>query len=129
MFVSHDRDFIDGVANRIIEISARRATEYSGSFAEFVISREERITQQKALAYQQAKEMTSTERFIERFSYKASKAKQVQSRIKALEKLEKIIVEKEDDQKQTLISQNHVALLELLWSSKKLAQGMKKKSF
>ena len=99
LFVSHDRDFIDGVANRIIEISARRATEYSGSFAEFVISREERITQQKALAYQQAKEMTSTERFIERFRYKASKAKQVQSRVKALEKLEKIIVEKEDDLK------------------------------
>ena len=99
LFVSHDRDFIDGIANRIIEISAGRATEYAGSFGEFVLTREERIEYQKSLASQQKKEIAGTEKFIERFRYKASKAKQVQSRVKALEKLEKIEIETEEDAK------------------------------
>ena len=99
LFVSHDRDFIDGIANRIIEISAGRATEYAGSFGEFVLAREERIEYQKSLASQQKKEIAGTEKFIERFRYKASKAKQVQSRVKALEKLEKIEIETEEDAK------------------------------
>ena len=99
LFVSHDRDFIDGVANRIIEISAGRATEYVGSFGKFVAAREERIEYQKSLASQQAKEIAGTEKFIERFRYKASKAKQVQSRVKALEKLEKIEIEIKEDAK------------------------------
>ena len=99
LFVSHDRDFIDGIANRIIEISAGRATEYTGSFGEFVVAREERIEYQKSLASQQAKEVAGTEKFIERFRYKASKAKQVQSRVKALEKLEKIEIEAEGNSK------------------------------
>ena len=99
LFVSHDRDFIDGVANRIIEISAGRATEYVGSFGKFVAAREERIEYQKSLASQQAKEIAGTEKFIERFRYKASKAKQVQSRVKALEKLEKLEIEIKEDAK------------------------------
>ena len=99
LFVSHDRDFIDGIANRIIEISAGRATEYAGSFGEFVLAREERIEYQKSLASQQKKEIAGTEKFIERFRYKASKAKQVQSRVKALEKLEKIEIETKEDAK------------------------------
>ena len=99
LFVSHDRDFIDGIANRIIEISAGRATEYAGSFGEFVVAREERIEYQKSLASQQEKEIAGTEKFIERFRYKASKAKQVQSRVKALEKLEKIEIETKEDAK------------------------------
>ena len=99
LFVSHDRDFIDGIANRIIEISAGRATEYAGSFGEFVLAREERVEYQKSLASQQKKEIAGTEKFIERFRYKASKAKQVQSRVKALEKLEKIEIETEEDAK------------------------------
>ena len=69
LFVSHDRDFIDGIANRIIEISAGRATEYAGSFGEFVLAREERIEYQKSLASQQEKEIAGTEKFIERFRY------------------------------------------------------------
>ncbi len=99
LFVSHDRDFIDGIANRIIEISAGRATEYAGSFGEFVVAREERIEYQKSLASQQEKEIAGTEKFIDRFRYKASKAKQVQSRVKALEKLEKIEIETKEDAK------------------------------
>ena len=99
LFVSHDRDFIDGIANRIIEISGGRATEYTGSFGDFVVAREERIEYQKSLASQQVKEIAGTEKFIERFRYKASKAKQVQSRVKALEKLEKIEIETEENTK------------------------------
>ncbi len=92
LFVSHDRDFIDAVAERVIELAAGVATEYVGGFAEFVVAREERLTQLRAAAARQAKEVAHTERFVERFRYKATKARQVQSRIKTLEKLERIEV-------------------------------------
>ncbi len=97
LFVSHDRDFIDAVANRILEISAGTATEYVGSFLEFVAAREERFAQIAAQAAQQRKSMAATEAFVERFRYKATKAKQVQSRIKAMEKLELIEVPTEKE--------------------------------
>lgn len=89
-FVSHDRDFIDAVANRIMEISAGTATEYVGTFVEYVAAREERFAQIEAAAAQQRKQMAATEAFIDRFRYKATKARQVQSRIKAIEKLDLI---------------------------------------
>ncbi len=97
LFVSHDRDFIDAVANRILEISAGTATEYVGSFLEFVAAREERFAQIAAQAAQQRKSMAATEAFVDRFRYKATKAKQVQSRIKAMEKLELIEVPTEKE--------------------------------
>ncbi len=97
LFVSHDRDFIDAVANRILEISAGSATEYVGTFLEFVAAREERFAQIAAQAAQQRKSMAATEAFVERFRYKATKAKQVQSRIKAMEKLELIEVPTEKE--------------------------------
>ncbi len=87
LFVSHDRDFIDTVANRVIEMDGTSAYEHVGGFAEFVAAREERIAAAEAAAAQQARRRAHTERFIERFRYKATKARQVQSRIKALEKL------------------------------------------
>ena len=90
LFVSHDRDFIDAVAERCIEIAWGTANEYVGGFAEFIVAREERIQVLEAAAARQAKEMQRVERFIERFRYKATKAKQVQSRIKALDKIERI---------------------------------------
>jgi ATP-binding cassette subfamily F protein 3 len=92
LFVSHDRDFIDGVANRVIEMSHESATEYVGGFAEFVVQREDRIAQMEAEAAAQARQRAHVERFIERFRYKATKARQVQSRIKTLERLEQIDV-------------------------------------
>jgi ATP-binding cassette subfamily F protein 3 len=92
LFVSHDRDFIDAVAERVIELAGGAATEYVGGFAEFVVAREERLAQVRALATKQAREVAHVERFIERFRYKATKARQVQSRIKTLEKLERIKV-------------------------------------
>ncbi len=97
LFVSHDRDFIDAVANRILEISGGGAQEYVGTFLEFVAAREERYAQIVALAAQQRKSMAATEAFVERFRYKATKAKQVQSRIKAMEKLELIEVPTEKE--------------------------------
>ena len=99
LFVSHDRDFIDGVANRILELSGTHVSEYVGGFADFVVAREELLASQHAAAAQQTRQIEKTEQFIERFRYKATKARQVQSRIKALEKMEKIVVEDIGDQK------------------------------
>jgi len=90
LFVSHDRDFIDAVAERVIELAGGTTTEYVGGFAEFVVQREERIAAIEAAAANQARKVAQVERFIERFRYKATKARQVQSRIKTLEKLERI---------------------------------------
>ncbi len=99
LFVSHDRDFIDAVANRILELAGNRVTEYVGGFAEFVLAREERLAAQRAAATQQSRRVADTERFIERFRYKATKARQVQSRVKALEKLDRIVVDQPGDPK------------------------------
>jgi ATP-binding cassette subfamily F protein 3 len=90
LFVSHDRDFIDNVATHVVELAAQQLTEYTGGFAEFVVQREERLAALEAQAAAQAKHIAQQERFIERFRYKATKARQVQSRIKTIEKLEKI---------------------------------------
>jgi ATP-binding cassette subfamily F protein 3 len=90
LFVSHDRDFIDSVAQRVLELADQTVTEYVGGFAEFVALREERLEAQRAAAANQARKVQQVERFIERFRYKATKARQVQSRIKALEKLDRI---------------------------------------
>jgi ATP-binding cassette subfamily F protein 3 len=92
LFVSHDRDFIDAIANRVIELAGGRAQLYHGGFAEFVVEREERLARIEAAAANQAKQLEKTERFIERFRYKATKSRQVQSRIKTLEKIERIEV-------------------------------------
>ncbi|MFV2039581.1 MAG: ABC-F family ATP-binding cassette domain-containing protein, partial [Acidimicrobiales bacterium] len=92
LFVSHDRDFIDAVATHIVELANGAATEYVGNFMDFVVQREDRIERQRAAAASQARKIAHTERFIERFRYKATKARQVQSRIKQLEKLEIINV-------------------------------------
>jgi len=92
LFVSHDRDFIDNVAERVLEIARSTATEYIGGFAEFVVQREERVQAAESAASNQAKKVAQVEKFVDRFRYKATKAKQVQSRLKTLEKLEKIEV-------------------------------------
>lgn len=92
LFVSHDRDFIDAVAERIVELAHGTTTEYVGGFVEFVVAREERIAAMEAAARNQARKVAEVERFVDRFRYKATKARQVQSRIKALEKLERIEV-------------------------------------
>jgi ATP-binding cassette, subfamily F, member 3 len=102
LFVSHDRDFIDAVADTIVEVAAGTATSYDvrsgtivaeeGGFAAFVHQREERLASLRAARVQQDRQLAETERFVERFRYKASKAKQVQSRIKSLEKVERVVI-------------------------------------
>ncbi|MEO6376248.1 MAG: ABC-F family ATP-binding cassette domain-containing protein [Acidimicrobiales bacterium] len=92
LFVSHDRDFIDAIAQRVFELSNETITEYVGGFAEFVALREERLEQMRAAAASQSRKIQHVERFIERFRYKATKARQVQSRVKALERLDRIEV-------------------------------------
>ncbi len=92
LFVSHDRDFIDAVAERVLEVAGGGAVEYVGGFAEFIVAREERLANLQSQAASQAKSVASTEKFIERFRYKATKARQVQSRLKTLEKLDRIEV-------------------------------------
>lgn len=96
MMVSHDRAFLDNITNRTIEISLGRIYDYRVSWSKFVVLREERRTQQIASFRNQQKMIGDTEKFIERFRYKATKAIQVQSKIKQLEKIERIEVDEED---------------------------------
>jgi ATP-binding cassette subfamily F protein 3 len=96
LLVSHDRAFIDNVTNRTIEISLGKIYDYRVSYSQFVELRKERVEQQMRAYENQQKLIHDTEEFIERFRYKATKAVQVQSRIKMLEKLERIEVDEVD---------------------------------
>jgi ATP-binding cassette subfamily F protein 3 len=96
IIVSHDRRFLDNMTGKTYELSLGELTEYSGNFSYYVQAREERMEQQRAAFRNQQQQIKQTERFIERFRYKATKARQVQSRIKALEKLERIELEENE---------------------------------
>ena len=96
LLVSHDRAFIDNVTNRTIEISLGKIYDYRVSYSQFVELRKERVEQQMRAYENQQKLIHDTEDFIERFRYKATKAVQVQSRIKMLDKLERIEVDEVD---------------------------------
>lgn len=96
VLVSHDRAFINNVTNRTIEISCGRLYDYRVAYDAYVILRKERREQQLRAYENQQKEIKDTEDFIERFRYKATKAVQVQSRIKQLEKIVPIEVDEED---------------------------------
>lgn len=95
LLVSHDRDFMNGVCTRIVEIDGGELVSYTGDFAAFVAEREARRERLEQAAKTQAKRIAEIERFIERFRYKAKKAPQVQSRIKMLEKMDRIDVPQE----------------------------------
>ena len=96
VLVSHDRAFIDNVTNRTIEISCGKIYDYSVNYSKFVELRKERIEQQTRAYLNQQKEIADTEAFIERFRYKATKAVQVQSRMKQLAKIERIEIDQVD---------------------------------
>lgn len=96
VLVSHDRAFLDNVTKRTIEISLGKIYDYKASYSQYVELRKERREQQLRAYYNQQKEIKDTEDFIERFRYKATKAVQVQSRIKQLAKIERIEVDEED---------------------------------
>ncbi len=97
MLVSHDRAFLNNVATRTIEISCRHIYDYKVKYDEFVTLRKERREQQLRAYQNQQKMIEDTKDFIERFRYKATKAVQVQSRIKMLEKVVPIEVDEEDN--------------------------------
>ena len=99
VLISHDKAFLDNVTNRTIEISLGRIYDYKASYSQFVALRHERREQQLAAYRNQQKKIEDTEQFIERFRYKATKAVQVQSRIKQLERMERIEVDEFDNSK------------------------------
>jgi ATP-binding cassette, subfamily F, member 3 len=96
MMVSHDRAFLDNITTRTIEISLGRIYDYKVSWSKYIILRAERREQQIAAYRNQQKMIEDTEKFIERFRYKATKAVQVQSRIKQLDRIERIEIDEED---------------------------------
>lgn len=102
VLVSHDRAFIDNVTNRTLEISCGKVYDYQVNYSKYVVLHQERIEQQMRAYGNQQKQIQQTERFIERFRYKATKSVQVQSRIKQLEKIEEIEVDEVDNSRLNL---------------------------
>ena len=90
VLISHDRAFLDNVTNRTVELLLGHAYDYKVPYSKYVVLRAERRTQQLAAFENQQKMIEKNEEFIERFRYKATKANQVQARIKQLEKLDRI---------------------------------------
>jgi ATP-binding cassette subfamily F protein 3 len=97
ILVSHDRAFIDNVTQRTVEISLGKIYDYRVNYSKYVELRKERREQQLRAYENQRKQIEDTEEFIERFRYKATKAVQVQSRIKQLNKVERIEIDEEDN--------------------------------
>lgn len=97
ILISHDRSFLDAVTQRTIELDAGRLYDYPASYSRYEVMREERLTMQKAALENQQKKISETEKFVEKFRYKATKAKQVQSRIKQLERTEDINLDESDN--------------------------------
>jgi len=95
--VSHDRTLLDNITNRTIEISNGKMHDYKVAYSEYIQQREERELHLQATYNNQQKEINEVERFIERFRYKASKAKQVQSRVKHLERMDKLELDNIDN--------------------------------
>ncbi|MBR9831934.1 ATP-binding cassette domain-containing protein [bacterium] len=96
VLISHDRAFLDNVTNRTIEISIGKVYDYKAPYTKYVQLRKERREQEIAAYNNQQKQIKDTEEFIERFRSKATKAVQVQSRIKQLDKIERIEIDEED---------------------------------
>ncbi|MCU0424202.1 MAG: ATP-binding cassette domain-containing protein [Candidatus Kapabacteria bacterium] len=96
VMISHDRSFLDSITTRTLEITLGKVHDYPASYSKYVQMRQERREQQLAAFTNQQKQIADTEKFIERFRYKATKAVQVQSRIKQLDKIDRIEIEEED---------------------------------
>ncbi len=96
LLISHDRAFLDNVTTRTVEISLGKAYDYKVPYSKYVVLRAERRAQQMAAYENQQRLIEKTEEFIEKFRYKPTKSNQVQSRIKQLDKLERIEVDEED---------------------------------
>ncbi|MBE2897347.1 ABC transporter ATP-binding protein [Pasteurellaceae bacterium 20609_3] len=90
VIISHDRDFLDPIVNKIVHIEQQKLFEYTGDYSSFEVQRAAKLAQQQALYRQQQQKVAHLQHYIDRFKAKASKAKQAQSRVKALEKMELI---------------------------------------
>ncbi|MDD1795899.1 ABC transporter ATP-binding protein [Enterovibrio makurazakiensis] len=91
LLISHDRDFLDPVVSRIVHVENQLLNEYTGNYSAFESMRAEKLMLQQSMYQKQQKQMTHMQSYIDRFRYKASKARQAQSRIKALERMEKVL--------------------------------------
>ncbi|AGH82215.1 ABC transporter ATP-binding protein [Psychromonas sp. CNPT3] len=98
ILISHDRDFIDCIVDKIIHIEQYKFHEYTGNYTSFERQRAEKLAQQQASYEKQETQKQHMQSYIDRFRYKASKAKQAQSRIKALEKMEQLLPAQVDNQ-------------------------------
>jgi ATP-binding cassette, subfamily F, member 3 len=96
ILVSHDRAFLDNVTKRTVEISLGKIYDYKAAYSDYVMMREERLESQIATFNNQQKQVEQIERFITRFRYKSSKARQVQSRVKMLEKMDMVELDESD---------------------------------
>lgn len=123
VLVSHDRAFLDNVTTRTIEISLGKVYDYKVSYSRFEELRKERMEQQLRAYQNQQKQIKDTEDFIERFRYKATKSVQVQSRIKQLEKIERIEVEEEDSARIAVRFQPAVRSGEIVVSGRNLMKA------
>ncbi|MBF4374625.1 ABC transporter ATP-binding protein [Vibrio anguillarum] len=91
ILISHDRDFLDPIVGSIIHIENQTMNEYTGNYSSFENQRAQKLILQQAMYQKQQKQMVHMQSYIDRFRYKASKARQAQSRIKALERMEKVL--------------------------------------
>jgi ATP-binding cassette, subfamily F, member 3 len=96
LLISHDRAFLDHVTTRTVEVSLGKIYDYKVPYSKYVALRDERRQQQMSAFKNQQKMIEDTEKFVERFRYKATKAVQVQSRMKQLDKIERIEIDPED---------------------------------
>ncbi|MCG9722354.1 ABC transporter ATP-binding protein [Shewanella sp. Isolate7] len=96
ILISHDRDFIDAIVDEIVHVEHHRLNYYKGNYTAFERIRAERMAQQQVAFERQQKERAHMQSFVDRFRYKASKAKQAQSRLKALERMTELLPSKAD---------------------------------
>ena len=105
VIISHDRTFLDSSINCVHEISMRKISTFNGNYSSYITEKGKRLDIQKKTYKNQQKEIKETERFVERFKYKSTKSKQVQSRIKKIKKIELLESPIEDNSKITLHTQ------------------------
>lgn len=96
VLISHDRDFIDAIVDEIVHVEHQKLNFYKGNYSAFEHTRAERMAQQQVAYERQQRERAHMQSFVDRFRYKASKAKQAQSRLKALEKMTELMPSKAD---------------------------------
>ena len=105
VIISHDRTFLDSSINCVHEISMRKISTFNGNYSSYITEKGKRLDIQKKTYKNQQKEIKETERFVERFRYKSTKSKQVQSRIKKIKKIELLESPIEENSKITLHTQ------------------------